>query len=184
MDRLRNESSEAIKNAKEDYMRSLGDKLADAATGQKTYWKILNKLLNKCKVPRIPPLFVQGKFITNCKEKASLFNSLFTLQCTPMLNESVLPAFKFITNSRVSSFEIDCDEIKNIISGLNTSKAHGPDNISVNMLKLCIDQLCVPLKIIFDNILKTGVFPDQWKQANVTPVHKKNDKQAVENYRF
>ena len=183
MDRLRNESSEAIKNAKEDYMRSLGDKLADAATGQKIYWKILNKLLNKCKVPRIPPLFVQGKFITNCKEKASLFNSFFTLQCTPMLNESVLPAFKFITNSRVSSFEIDCDEIKNIISGLNTSKAHGPDNISVNMLKLCIDQLCVPLKIFFDNILKTGVFPDQWKQANVTPVHKKNDKQAVENYR-
>ena len=33
------------------------------------------------------------------------------------------------------------------------------------------------------NILKTGIFPDQWKEANVTPVHKKNDKQIISNYR-
>ena len=39
------------------------------------------------------------------------------------------------------------------------------------------------LKIIFDNILKTGIFPDQWKEANVTPVHKKDDKQSTSNYR-
>ena len=43
--------------------------------------------------------------------------------------------------------------------------------------------MCVPLKIIFDNILETGIFPDQWKEANVTPVHKKNDKQIISNYR-
>ena len=48
-----------FKNAKEHYLRDLGEKLADPATGQKTYWKILNKFLNKCKISRIPPLFVQ-----------------------------------------------------------------------------------------------------------------------------
>ena len=41
----------------------------------------------------------------------------------------------------------------------------------------------MPLKIIFDNILETGIFPDQWKEANGTPVHKKNDKQLISNYR-
>ena len=41
----------------------------------------------------------------------------------------------------------------------------------------------MPLKIIFENILETGIFPDQWKEANVTPVHKKNDKQIISNYR-
>ena len=55
--RLRSECSEAIKNAREEHLRSLGEKLANPATGQKAYWKILNKLVNKCKVPRIPPLF-------------------------------------------------------------------------------------------------------------------------------
>ena len=51
------------------------------------------------------------------------------------------------------------------------------------MVKLCGQHLCVPLKIIFDKVLKTGIFPDQWKEANVTPVHKKNDKQIISTYR-
>ena len=38
-------------------------------------------------------------------------------------------------------------------------------------------------QIIFEYILETGIFPDQWKEANVTPVHKKNDKQIISNYR-
>ena len=93
MDRLRNECYEVIKNAKERYLRDLGAKLANPTTGQKSYWKILNKFLNKCKIPRIPPLFVQNKFITNCKEKAAIFNNFFSTQCTPFENNSVLPKF-------------------------------------------------------------------------------------------
>ena len=183
VDRLRNECQEAIVNAKKKYLTDLGAKLADPTTGQKSYWKIMNKFLNRCKIPRIPPLFVQGKFITNCKEKASIFNNFFSSQCTPIINNSELPELRFLTNSRISTFEIKLDEINDIITGLNTKKAHGPDLISVNMVKLCGQHLSVPLKIIFDNILETGIFPDQWKEANVTPVHKKNDKQLISNYR-
>ena len=183
LDQVRTECCEAIKNAKEKHLKELGTKLANPTTGQKMYWKILNKFLNKCKVSRIPPLFVQDKFITDCKEKASIFNEFFSSQCTPILNDSQLPALNVHTNSRISSFEITHNEINEIISGMNINKAHGPDNISVNMVKLCGEHLCVPLKIIFDNILKTGIFPDQWKEANVTPVHKKNDKQLIANYR-
>ena len=183
LDRLKKECFEAITNAKEKHYRDLGTKLADPTTGQKIYWKIMNKFLNKCKVPRIPPLFVQGNFITDFKEKASIFNDYFTSQCTPILNDSVLPDFNLRTNSRLGTFEITSDEINNIITGLCLNKANGPDNISVNMLKLCGPYLCFPLKIIFANILETGIFPDQWKVANVTPVHKKNDKQLVKNYR-
>ena len=75
------------------------------------------------------------------------------------------------------------DDINAFITRLNVKKAHGPDLISANMVKLCGQNLCVPLKIIFENILETGIFPDQWKEANVTPVHKRKDKQTVSNYR-
>ena len=56
VDRLRKEYQEAIVNAKENYFKNLGSKLADPKTGQKSYWKIMNKFLNKCKIPKIPPL--------------------------------------------------------------------------------------------------------------------------------
>ena len=59
----------------------------------------------------------------------------------------------FLTNSRIGYFEISPNEINLIIEGRNINKAHGLDNISVNMVKLCSEHLCVPLKIIFDNIL-------------------------------
>ena len=102
VDRLRTEYQEAIVNAKENYLKNLGSKLADPTTGQKSYWKILNKLLNKCKIPKIPPLLVQDKYITNCKEKATIFNNFFSAQCTPIVNNSTLPELRFHTASRMS----------------------------------------------------------------------------------
>ena len=69
----REECSEAINKSKERYLLNLGSKLCDNRTGQKSYWKIVNNLLNKCKIPRIPPLLIADKFITCCKEKATFF---------------------------------------------------------------------------------------------------------------
>ena len=42
------ECAEAIEKSKQNYLSKLGAKLADSRTGQKTYWKIVNNLLNKC----------------------------------------------------------------------------------------------------------------------------------------
>ena len=51
------------------------------------------------------------------------------------------------------------------------------------MLLLCDDSVVLPLKIVFQNILDNSVYPDIWKLANVMPIHKKEDKQLVGNYR-
>ena len=88
MDRLRKECSMAIKDAIEKYFTDLGARLAAPSTGQKFYWKILNKFVNKCMIPRIPALFVHDKSITNCKEKASTFNISFSSQCTQLSIDS------------------------------------------------------------------------------------------------
>ena len=42
---------------------------------------------------------------------------------------------------------------------------------------------CHTLENYFSNILSSGIYPDIWKQANVTPIHKKGSKQVVSNYR-
>ena len=157
--------------------------MADSRTGQKSYWKIVNKLLNKCKVPRIPPLLIDNQFVLCCKEKATIFNDFFVEQCKPFETASLLPTFHFLTEARLDTLEISNDQISSILNCLQLNKAHGPDNISVNMVRLCGNELCVPLKLIFENILRTGKFPKQWKKANVTPVHKKDVKELVKNYR-
>ena len=39
------------------------------------------------------------------------------------------------------------------------------------------------LELIFKSCLENGKFPNDWKKANVVPVHKRNNKQLIENYR-
>ena len=51
------------------------------------------------------------------------------------------------------------------------------------MIKICDSALAKPLSIIFNNCIKTGIFPYAWKKSNVIPVHKRNDKQLINNYR-
>ena len=51
------------------------------------------------------------------------------------------------------------------------------------MLKLCDKSICKSLSIILKSCLTQGIFPSEWKKANVVPIHKKNDKQCVNNYR-
>ena len=51
------------------------------------------------------------------------------------------------------------------------------------MLIICDDTVTLPLKLIFNQMLATGIYPDTWKLTNVIPIHKKGDKQLVKNYR-
>ena len=51
------------------------------------------------------------------------------------------------------------------------------------MLKETAEVMAMPLSRLFNRSMEMGCFPDVWKQANVTPVYKKADKQIKENYR-
>ena len=63
----------SIEELKEKYYTKLSSRLADPLTSPKTYWSILKTFLNNKKIPCIPPLFLENKFITDFKEKAELF---------------------------------------------------------------------------------------------------------------
>ena len=36
--------------------------------------------------------------------------------------------------------------------------------------------------MIFKQCIETGVFPSEWKKSNIVPIHKKGEKQTLENY--
>ena len=88
-----------------------------------------------------------------------------------------------MTEERIQSITFSESDVIKIIRTLDVNKAHGHDNISVRMIKLCINSVAHPLTLIFQNSMAAGTFPTQWKRANIVPIHKKNDKQIVSNYR-
>ena len=50
---------------------------------------------------------------------------------------------------------------------LDLNKSHGHDIISVNVLKICNDSICKPVKLIFQFCL----------ESEMVPLHEKGDKQ-------
>ena len=40
-----------------------------------------------------------------------------------------------------------------------------------------------PLILLYKNSTQSSYYPDIWKRSNVIPVHKKDDKRLINNYR-
>ena len=167
-----------ILKRKEDYHCALSDKLNDPHTSAKSYWSILKTLYNGKKIPLIPPILISNKLVSNFKEKANHFNAFFASQCTPVPNNSTLPLVTTpITNASLSSISFNDQDILNVIHSLNINKAHGFDDLSIRLLKICDSSIVKPLSIIFKNCLQSGSFPNNWKKPNVVSIRKKDDKQ-------
>ena len=139
--------------------------------------------MNKAKIPVIPPLLENDIFVTNFTEKAQIFNDYFLLQCTTIDTGSEIPQDGPVTATLLNDFCISEEKLLKIIRSLDPNKAHGLGEISVRLIKLCDIILVTPLKMIFINCFRRGVFPEIWKPANVVPVHKKNARNFKGNYR-
>ena len=86
-------------------------------------------------------------FVTDIQTKANISNNSFAEPCTPLKNSSLLPLNQmFLTQSRFNT--VDVNE-HNIIRALNIHKAHGHDDISIKMIKICDKSLLKPLIYIF-----------------------------------
>ena len=97
-------------------------------------------------------------------------------------NCSKLPTnLRYVTDKKLRTINFTTDSIEKIIVRLNPNKAHGHDNSSIRMLKICGNTICKTLELIFKQALTTGVFPSEWKKGNIVPCYKKDDKQNIKN---
>ena len=117
--------------------------------------------------------------VTNFQTKANIFNNHFVEQCSLISNDSDLPNPVSRCNSSLPSVEITCETMFSIIHSLDSKKAHGWDDISINMIKLCN----IETVKIYTECLETGRFLSSWKKANVLPIHIKENRQLKKNYR-
>ena len=95
---------EQIMKAKNNYTIRTTNTLNDPQVAPKTYWSILNRSLYNNKIPAIPPLFVNGKFVSHFCIKANLFNDFLCFNMYPINNGSTMPPFACETNVRMMIF--------------------------------------------------------------------------------
>ena len=144
----------------------------------KKFWSHVKSSKNSSRIPEV--ISYEGLTANEPLAKANMFNKCFYKQFSE-------PSY-YETNidfESDSTFDIDlsASRVKPILDNLDINKAQGPDAISGAVLKNCSETLAYPLSILFTLSYNTGYIPQEWKLANVVPVHKKDDKNKVTNYR-
>ena len=85
------------------YYENLAKKLNNPLLQTKTYWSVLMTFYNNKKIPQIPPLLEDDKFVTDIKTKADIFNKFFAEQFTPLSNQM------YLTQSRLGLLNFNDD---------------------------------------------------------------------------
>lgn len=70
-----------------------------------------------------------------------------------------------------------------LTDALKSLKSCGPDLVSPRLLKEGALFLVNPFTIVFNHSLQQGYFPSGWKDPNLTPIHKTDDKSNTGNFR-
>ena len=123
-------------------------------------------------------------FITNSKEKANGFNNFFLSHSDIDLSNARLPSFDHdVRGNILDKIVITETEVNIVICILNVNKSTGHDGVSLKMLKLAGLAIIPSLTRLFNKCLCNNKFPNEWKMANVIPLHKKDSKDKCTNYR-
>ena len=144
----------------------------------KKFWSHIKSSKNSYRIPEV--ISYEGITANEPLAKANMFNQYFYNQFSePSCHNTNID----FTND--STFDIDRSDsrIKPLLDNLDINKAQGPGAISGAVLKNCSKTLAYPLSVLFSLSYNTGYIPQEWKLANVVPVHKKDDKNKVTNYR-
>ena len=110
--------------------------------------------------------------ITSCDELEvaealnTYFVSIFTTEDRthiPNLEENTYKRDIFISENRV----------ERLLSSIEQQKSQGPYEIHLTILKILLRKLSYSLTIIFRENFRNFEVPEDWKLANLTPIHKR-----------
>ena len=124
----------------------------------------------------------QGIQVSDSQGMCNILNSFFTSVFTKEDTENI-PTPQNMSDVNIGSLRVNEDTFKLQLSKVKQNGAPGPDKITSKVLTELKDVVALPLCIIFNESLRSGEVPDDWKIAHVTPVFKKGSRSLAENYR-
>ena len=125
---------------------------------------------------------MNNEFAESDQQKMEMHNHYFASQTQVDDSNKTLPYLE-PSPYTLESITISRQDVEAVLQHLNVSKASGPDLISPGLLKEGANVLAYPYSIVFNRSLKQGYFPNSWKEANVSPICKKDEKSPPSNYR-
>ena len=177
------EYNQAEKLARRTHNDKLQTDLSNGNLTSKKWWKTVNNLSGKPTRSSIPVLKKNDQLYSTSQQKAEILASTFANKFRVDGAEDPSPELNKTTSTSMSNFVFKPKTIRQILKNLKIEKATGPDQIPNRVLKTCHAELASPLCRLFKMCFHYAVFPSQWKNASVVPLHKRNSKADPSMYR-
>ena len=200
----RNFCLKLLRQTKEKYFNNINVK---KVSDNKTFWKSVKPFFSNKGLSSNKILLVEGNEIVNDDGKiATIMNRYFT-NITKHMNlkankisyreelVNILNTFKnhksvqriklanFHSYSTLNFPKVNESEVRKEILNLSTKKATKNGDIPAKILKKSVNIYIKEITFIINDCLEKGIFPDDLKLADVSPIFKKEDSFKKENYR-
>ena len=184
--RFRNILRQSIKDAKKIYFQNIFTKFKHDI---KRTWAVINESLHRKNKSISSRMFSHnGKTLEDPSEIANAFNEYF-ISIGPSLanqmdkNNNFRKYLRNPSESCLHFEPITEHKTMRIIENLKNKTSTGIDGLSNQLIKMAKNVLVKPLTIIINQMIVTGIFPDQLKISKVIPLYKAKDQTILSNYR-
>ncbi|RMC06903.1 hypothetical protein DUI87_16353 [Hirundo rustica rustica] len=166
------ECRKKIKESKAQFEFKMVNSVKD---NKKCFYKYINGK-RKGKANLCSLLDEGGNLATADEEKAEVLNAFFASVFggkTTCLQDNCSLGLVDGVRKQNGPPIIQEEAVRGLLRCSDTHKSMGPDGIHPRMMRELADELAKPLSIIYQQSWFTGKVPDDWKLANVTPIHKR-----------
>ena len=177
--KARNQSKKECRKAEIQHEKDIAK---DAKNNPKVFYSYVNK---KLKVREsIGDLQKEdGELESTDEGKANILNNFFCSVFTQERLDDVPTCDRKNPDVHLDDIYFTKEQVEKKLKNINPAKSSGPDDINAAVLKELSSELCEPLAFLFNTSLKESKLPNIWKEANVSPLFKKGEKQKPNNYR-
>ena len=128
----------------------------------------------------VGPVSVGGEVVSDpgkmCSCFADAFSSVFS-------DEHLSPVVNQICFDRLLDLQFSVNDVLHLLQDLKSSSSGGPDGLHPHFLKMSAEAVAYPLFLLFSRSLKSGVLPEIWKTAFISPIFKSGIRGDPLNYR-
>lgn len=121
----------------------------------------------------VGPLKHSGDLVMDNTLVATILNNQFSSVFSNEDMSNIPPCPDTSGSNHIREVFFDVDTVKKKIKSLKVSSSSGPDGFLSKFLAEYVDTLAYPLSFIFNKSMESGAVPLAWREANVTPIIKK-----------